>query len=267
VGPDGMQCTYSPQYYGEIKVSVSSPSVKPSIPYSPSAPNRDADGNMYIETVPELPIPSIETVPNYKEGIVAPFEVAPPVEKPPVEPPVEKSELPTDTEKPQVSELTDIQKLLQDIKNILINIYNKIPVLPSIKDSSPPSASDNVSTIDSIGKFLEGIMDILKFLLIPSDDYWSSKLDNLQNTVDSKFGQSNLSFIELLKVNELEIPDLSANIKGNEIVVLKNDFLVSSIGKIRPIIGGSVIILLGIFNFNQIYKFFSGRKFTDGGEN
>lgn len=131
------------------------------------------------------------------------------------------------------------------------------------------------SVLDNILNEIKGIVDSI--IGIPEDGYFAEKIENIKTIINEKYNLDSLfSFFEDMKGIEASTPDFSfdkeLSINGLKIPF---DFSIDFSwfdGDIKNIIflllRGTGYPLLIIYNLNQVYLLFRGRKFfnEDGGE-
>lgn len=131
------------------------------------------------------------------------------------------------------------------------------------------------SVLDNILNEIKGIVDSI--IGIPEDGYFAEKIENIKTIINEKYNLNSLfSFFEDMKGIEASTPDFSfdkeLSINGLKIPF---DFYIDFSwfdGEIKDIIfllfRATGYPLLIIYNLNQVYLLFRGRKFfnEDGGE-
>lgn len=122
-------------------------------------------------------------------------------------------------------------------------------------------------------KIIELLSDLLKFLFIPKDDFFSSQIDDVKYKISQKIPyQDYIDMFETIKQVKEE-GNLSVGLEsynfGNGITYNNKKFIdFSFITKYRTTwyawVRGIVFILLIIYNINQIMKLFRGYNIAEG---
>ena len=90
---------------------------------------------------------------------------------------------------------------------------------------------------------------MLKTLFIPDSDYINEKVEYIKNQF-IKLGVANYDMSALFN-KETPLSDITCNIMGHEVVIVRMSLVEKGILKFRAIIRGFIILLMVIYNYNQ----------------
>lgn len=98
-------------------------------------------------------------------------------------------------------------------------------------------------------KIAEAFLDMLKTLFIPDSEYINEKVEYIKNQF-IKLGVANYDMSALFN-KETPLSDITCNIMGHEVVIVRMSLVEKGILKFRAIIRGFIILLMVIYNYNQ----------------
>lgn len=117
--------------------------------------------------------------------------------------------------------------------------------------------------INGIAGWFYGLWRGLLDLIIPHPESLSTFGQDLKRQADSKFGNIDLSSLEALKnINENELQDVSVMWRGQEVLLIKYDWVKENIGLLRSVLIGGLGLFLILFNVNQVNKLLSDEEIT-----
>lgn len=122
--------------------------------------------------------------------------------------------------------------------------------------------------VDFFKGLLDWVLDLLKKVFVPSDDYWSEKTGMLQHTLESKFGKEGYEqvFNTLQNADSSELDNITIDYMGNTITVVDFSYLRSNISAIHTVIYAIFGVLLVRYNLNNFYKAVRGEDLYKGGD-
>ena len=98
-------------------------------------------------------------------------------------------------------------------------------------------------------KIAEAFLDMLKTLFIPDSEYINEKVEYIKNQF-IKLGVANYDMSALFN-KETPLSDITCNIMGHEVVIVRMSLVEKGILKFRAIIRGFIILLMVMYNYNQ----------------
>lgn len=149
------------------------------------------------------------------------------------------------------------------VKDIPSQTWNFVSQIPSMIWGFFESSFNNIcqflsSIFDSIVSIPEQIFAFIKRIFIPDSDKIQESIDLLSNKFKDKFGLNSYDLSGILGT-ESEISNHSGtiNICGYEIsaTFLDVSYLIKGVNTFRPYIRGFVVLLLILYNINQLLGF------------
>ena len=118
------------------------------------------------------------------------------------------------------------------------------------------------SILSALDGLLDGVLEGIKSLFIPEGFSWDFFLDDLGSVVSPPQAIDLKSYVQ-----NIEIPDVTVNMKGHELTIVDNSMLRDNIATFRKFIGAFMAILVMIFNYNMFMKLmgYGGFTVTDSG--
>ena len=110
---------------------------------------------------------------------------------------------------------------------------------------------------------IEGIVEGIKSVFVPDVDYIESKVQYLRD----EFLALGVGFYDMSDIFNQEKPftDITATIRGQEVVLVNMDIADKAVQEFRGIIRGFIVLLLVIYNYNQFMGFIGQQGLTLGG--
>lgn len=215
----------------------------------------------YIPIPTELPDTSISTeMPltwdNVKDTVI-PLPVDP-TEAPSI-PDVGDYELPSDL---PVDDSGDITKggiiggivdffswLWELLKALLMGILN---LLKAILDL----------LLGLVNALLTGLKDLLIYLFVPSDTYFTDVFNDFKNDLFNKLDITSYTRLFDTDYTESSIKDITINVFGQTVTIVKFSMYEDFRGIVNTLIYAFMFFLLAIYNYNQIYKLIRGSDYV-----
>lgn len=134
------------------------------------------------------------------------------------------------------------------------------------------------SLVESIGKgldalvsffkdFWDGLVEFIKSIFIPSDDFWDSKVGGLQDTLESKLGADGYKQVmeSMANVNSGAVPNTQITLLGATFSIFDFDLFNQYKGYIHTFFYAVFAVLLLRYHINNIHRLTSGNDLYDGG--
>lgn len=115
-------------------------------------------------------------------------------------------------------------------------------------------------------QIIDLLVDALKLLFVPSDNYFSSNFDSIKALLESHLSLTSFkSLMEIIQNAKAgTLPDLKIKIFGVDYVLFSFKFFDPYIPTIQYWIKGFLGALLVLYNINQVYKLVRGGSLQDG---
>lgn len=131
-----------------------------------------------------------------------------------------------------------------DLFNILDNIKESILSIPQL--------------------IIDGILDGLKALFIPSDNFFKEKFDNFNSKIANAFNLD-ISKFNVLNSGSKELDSFTFDYMNTKVTLLDKEKLNKGLELVRPYIQGFFYLLILLYNLNQFLSLFGQSKSTEGG--
>lgn len=144
-----------------------------------------------------------------------------------------------------------------------------------IADALKSYFSENLGLLKQIWEFvsgipkaiIDGILNILKTLFIPSEGYFASVVEDLGNAFKSAFNLS--SFDVDVFGSEKPLTNVTSDIdiagQSRTVTLIDYKFLLDALVTFRPIIRGFCFLLIVTYNLNQFLSLIGAGTITLGG--
>lgn len=118
------------------------------------------------------------------------------------------------------------------------------------------------SILSALDGLLDGVLEGIKSLFVPDGFSWDFFLDELGSVVSPPQAIDLKSYVQ-----NIEIPDVTVNYKGHDLIIVDNSMLRDNITTFRKFIGSFLAILVMIYNYNMFMKLmgYGGFTVTDSG--
>lgn len=126
---------------------------------------------------------------------------------------------------------------------------------PSI-DIENDVAIPNTGVVDTPNTgVLEGVLDWIISLVVPSSSYWNDTFNDLLNNIKSSFPMVDIGKFKELCISGTPMEDIYVNLMGVKKLRVFNASVVNGIVNfLRPIVSGFMALCLMLFNYKRIYK-------------
>lgn len=120
--------------------------------------------------------------------------------------------------------------------------------------------------VDFVKGLFDWIVDLLKHVFVPSDDFWSDKTGMLQHTLETKFGQEGYKqiFTSLQNVDSADLSNLTFTFMGFTFVAIDLSYVNQNIKLIHMVLYAIFGVLLIRYNLNNFYKAVRGEDLYKG---
>lgn len=110
---------------------------------------------------------------------------------------------------------------------------------------------------------IEGVVEGIKSIFVPNVDYIENKVQYLRD----EFLALGVGFYDMSDIFNTEKPfaDITATIRGQEVVLVNMDIADKAVQEFRGIIRGFIVLMIVIYNYNQFMGFIGQQGLTLGG--
>lgn len=142
--------------------------------------------------------------------------------------------------------LSGLSNILSAIKNGFNNLISSIIAIP--------------------GKIVDGIKELLIYLFVPSDDYFSEQVDSLKTSLEEKLPIGAVTeIIETVQTASAgEMPNVEVDYMGVHATIVNFDFFREYKPTINSWIRGFMFVLMAFYWIDQIYKLIRGVSLFSG---
>lgn len=146
--------------------------------------------------------------------------------------------------------ITDFFSFLWELlKALLMGIWN---LLKAILDL----------LLGLVNALLTGLKDLLIFLFVPSDTYFTDVFDGFKNDLFNKLDITSYTRLFDTEYTESTIKDITINVFGQTVTIVKFSMYEDFRGIVNILIYAFMFFLLAIYNYNQIYKLIRGSDYV-----
>lgn len=111
-------------------------------------------------------------------------------------------------------------------------------------------------------KIAELVIDGLKWLFIPDEDFINSKIEYLKKAFN-RLGVATYDMSAIMG-KETVFSDITCTIFGQEVVIVRMDIVENAVLKFRAVIRGFMTLMLVIYNYNQFMGLIGQQQLTLG---
>ena len=109
------------------------------------------------------------------------------------------------------------------------------------------------------------LIDLVKHLFVPSDNFWDNQLADFKGILEDKFGVEGMQSIltSLQSSKQAEIGDFKMSVMGKTFMIIDMSFVDDNLTLIHSIIYFVFGVLLIKYNLNNVYKTVRGGSLYD----
>ena len=113
-----------------------------------------------------------------------------------------------------------------------------------------------------VDALLTGLKDLLMFLFVPSDTYFTDVFNSFKNDLFNKLDVTSYTRLFDTDYTESSIKDITINVFGQTVTIVKFSLYEDFRGIVNTLIYAFMFFLLAIYNYNQIYKLIRGSDYV-----
>ena len=107
------------------------------------------------------------------------------------------------------------------------------------------------------------IIDGIKSIFIPSDDYFSEKIEYIQSRFRNSFGITEYDMSFMFRT-ETAFKNVTIKLLGQEMTIIDMSYFIGAIGTFRPILRAFITFLLIFYNINQFFGLIGQQSIMTG---